>query len=104
FIRDIGDGGSKSNKLTRDIELLKNGLIEHPNNDRYTFYLANTYHDSGQYDLAMETYRTRTKLGGWHEEIWYSYYRIGLCYMYKGDMTNAIAAWMVGLSCRSLLG
>jgi len=96
FINDVGDGGSKANKFTRDIELLKNGLIEIPNNDRYTFYLANTYHDSGQHDLAIETYTKRIQIGGWIEEIWYSYYRIGKCYYHKGEHDKAIIAWMEG--------
>ena len=43
FIMDIGDGGSKTEKFERDVRLLKNGLIQIPDNDRYTFYLANTY-------------------------------------------------------------
>lgn len=94
FINDIGDGGSKSNKFSRDVELLKNGLKELPNNDRYTFYLANTYHDAGQYHLAIEMYRKRVELGGWHEEIWYSYYRIGKCCAHMGNMNDAIQAWM----------
>jgi len=94
FINDIGDGGSKANKFARDVELLKNGLKELPNNDRYTFYLANTYHDAGQYNLAIEMYRKRVEIGGWFEEIWYSYYRIGKCYAATGNMTNAIEAWM----------
>ena len=94
FINDIGDGGSKSNKFVRDIELLKNGLRELPNNDRYTFYLANTYHDAGMHDLAIEMYKKRVEIGGWHEEIWYSYFRIGKCYASRGDMVNAVNAWM----------
>lgn len=94
FINDIGDGGSKANKFARDVELLKNGLKELPNNDRYTFYLANTYHDAGQYPLAIEMYQKRVEIGGWHEEIWYSYYRIGKCYAHMGNMSSAIEAWM----------
>ena len=58
----------------------ENGLIEHPNNDRYTFYLANSYRDSGQPEKAIQTYIKRTSLGGWFEEIWQSYYQIGICY------------------------
>jgi tetratricopeptide (TPR) repeat protein len=94
FINDIGDGGSKANKFARDVELLKNGLKELPNNDRYTFYLANTYHDAGQFPLAIEMYRKRVEIGGWYEEIWYSYYRIGKCYAHMGNMSGAIEAWM----------
>ena len=43
---------------------IKNGLKEFPNNDRYTFYLANTYHDSCQFDKAIEIYDGITKYFG----------------------------------------
>jgi len=94
FINDIGDGGAKSDKFERDIRLLKKGLEEIPNNDRYTFYLANSYRDHGDYELAIETYRKRIEIGGWHEEVWYSYYSIGQCYKRLGKMMEAIDAWM----------
>ena len=94
FIRDIGDGGSKSDKFARDIKLLKAGLEKIPDNDRYTFYLANSYKDSQQFDLAIEQYLNRIRIGGWYEEIWFSYYNIGHCYRDKGDMVNAIHYWM----------
>jgi glycosyltransferase involved in cell wall biosynthesis len=94
FINDIGDGGSKADKFLRDIRLLKKGLEETPNNERYTFYLANSYRDSGQFDEAIETFKKRIQLGGWYEEIWHSYYSIGKCYKYKNDMANAIYYWM----------
>ena len=94
FINDIGDGGSKADKFLRDIRLLKKGLETLPNNDRYTFYLANSLKDSGQLDEAIETYRKRIQIGGWIEEIWFSHFNIGHCYKRKGDMANAIQAWM----------
>jgi len=94
FINDIGDGGAKSEKFERDIRLLKKGLEELPNNDRYTFYLANSYRDCGQFQNAIDTYKNRIVLGGWHEEVWYSYYAIGKCYRDMGDMPNAIYNWM----------
>ena len=45
FIQDIGDGGAKADKFTRDVRLLKEGLKEEPNNERYFFYLANSLKD-----------------------------------------------------------
>jgi glycosyltransferase involved in cell wall biosynthesis len=96
FINDIGDGGSKADKFERDIRLLKKGLEENPGNDRYTFYLANSYRDHGDKDLAIETYKKRIELGGWFEEVWHSYYNIGKCYKSKGDMVSAIYWWMEG--------
>jgi tetratricopeptide (TPR) repeat protein len=96
FINDIGDGGAKTDKFERDIRLLKQGLEENPNDVRYTFYLANSYRDSGQYENAIETYKKRIDLGGWIEEIWQSYYAIGVCYRNLNDMPNAIFYWMKG--------
>ena len=96
FINDIGDGGSKADKFIRDIKLLSKGLEENPNNDRYTFYLANSYRDSGNYEKAIEYFKKRIDLGGWHEEVWFSYYSIGKCYRYMNDMASAIYYWMEG--------
>ena len=92
FIQDYGDGGSKSDKFLRDIKLLTNGIIDEPNNERYHFYLANTYHDSGDYKNAIEIYKKRIKFGGWNQEVWYSYYRIGLCYKQMQNIPEYINA------------
>jgi len=96
FINDIGDGGCKSDKFIRDIRLLKKGLEDEPNNDRYTFYLANSYRDAQQYENAIETYKKRIEIGGWFDEVWHSYYSIGKCYKYMDNMANAIYWWMEG--------
>jgi tetratricopeptide (TPR) repeat protein len=96
FINDVGDGGSKQDKFLRDIRLLEKGLEENPNNDRYTFYLANSYKNSGQNENAIKIYKKRINLGGWHDEIWYSYYSMGQCYKELGKMKEAIAAWING--------
>ncbi len=96
YIMDLGDGGCKQNKYERDIQLLTQGLIDLPNNDRYTFYLANSYRDSGKYREAIDTYRKRIAIGGWRQEVWYSYYRIGKCHQSLGEMPQAISAWMEG--------
>ena len=94
FIEDIGDGGSKTEKFERDIQLLNRGLEENPNNDRYLFYLANSYRDSKQYSPAISTYKKRLLLGGWNEEVWECYYNIGKCYHKIGDYANAIYYWI----------
>ena len=96
FIRDIGDGGSKSDKFERDIRLLTEGIKAEPTNVRYYFYLANSYYDHGDHDLAIDIYKKRIEMGGWNQEVWYSYYRIGLCHKHKGNMSAAIYSWMNG--------
>jgi tetratricopeptide (TPR) repeat protein len=94
FILDIGDGGSKDNKYERDIHLLTQGLIEEPRNERYHFYLANSYFDHGDFLQAIEMYRKRIDLKGWDQEVWYSYYRIGLSYKRLGRMAEAVYTWL----------
>jgi tetratricopeptide (TPR) repeat protein len=95
FITDYGDGGCKNDKFERDIKLLSDGIIAEPNNsERYHFYLANSYHDTGNFEKAIETYEKRIKIGGWEQEIWYSYYRIGLCYKNLGKISDAVFTWM----------
>lgn len=96
FIIDIGDGGSKSDKFERDIQLLLKGIENEPKNDRYHFYLANSYHDSGQYDKAIEMYKKRIELNGWNQEVWYSYYKIGNIYKNTGQIEKAIYYWLLG--------
>jgi tetratricopeptide (TPR) repeat protein len=104
FIIDIGDGGAKGDKYERDIQLLLKGIEESnekpgkPNFERYHFYLANSYYDCGIYEKAIEIYRKRIDIGGWDQEIFYSYYRIGLCFKFLNKMENAIFEWMNAFS------
>ena len=96
FIRDHGDGGSKHDKFERDVRLLTEGIKDEPNNARYHFYLANSYHDSGQFENAIEFYKKRIDFGGWKEEVWYSYYRIGLCYKNLNKFSDSLFYWLEG--------
>lgn len=95
-INDIGNGGSKDDKYTRDIKLLKTALINEPKNVRYIFYLANSYRDVGQYEDAITYYKKRIHEGGWCQEIWQSYYNIGICYKNLDNMSEAINSWLEG--------
>jgi tetratricopeptide (TPR) repeat protein len=90
FIRDVGDGGSKSDKFERDIRLLLEGIIDEPNNVRYHFYLANSYKDSGHFEKAIEFYKKRIAMGDWEQEIWYSNYNIANIYEHLGKMGDAV--------------
>lgn len=96
FIRDIGDGGAKNDKFERDIKLLLDGIKDEPNNVRYYFYLANSYYDSGRFGEAINVYKKRIELGGWKEEVWYSYYRIGLCFKNMNKFSDALFYWLEG--------
>jgi glycosyltransferase involved in cell wall biosynthesis len=82
YINDVGDGGCKSDKISRDIRLLEQGIKDEPNNCRYYFYLAQSYKDNREFKKAIENYKINIKIGNWCEEIWYSHYMISKCYLY----------------------
>ena len=71
-------------KYAKDAELLLDALTNEesenyePTNVRYQFYLAQSYFDSQQWDKAEEAYNKRVEMGGWEEEIWFSYFRIAI--------------------------
>ena len=94
FINDIGDGGCKSDKFERDIRLLKKGLEDKPDDQRYTFYLANSYYCLLKFEEAIPIYKKRSELGGFGEEVWYSMFRMGECYRHLGDMANSVHWYM----------
>jgi tetratricopeptide (TPR) repeat protein len=97
FIRDYGDGGCKNDKFERDIKLLLQGIINEPSNsERYHFYLANTYCDSNKLEEAIKYYEKRIEFGGWEQEVWYSYYKIGHCYKNLNKPAEAIYWWLNG--------
>ena len=96
WINDIGDGGCKEDKYERDIKLLKKGLEEEPNNGRYYFYLAQSYKDTQQFELAILNYKKRIEVGGWFEEVWFSYYMVSFCYLMLKDEDNSIVYCLKG--------
>lgn len=151
FINDIGDGGSKHNKFSRDVKLLKDGIKNEPDNVRYMFYLANSLKDNAatERDIvhckvrelksiienlneitstnisqkgivknieilvnnleqnvndkawnlvneSIDCYKKRINMGGFWEEIWYSYYNIGNLYLELDDPEKAIFNYYQG--------
>ncbi len=96
FILDCGDGGSKHDKFERDIRLLTEGVQNEPKNVRYHFYLANSYFCINDYQNAIEWYKKRIALKDWEQEVYYSYYRVGLCYKELQDFPNALFYWNEG--------
>ena len=80
YIDDQNDGGCKDNKFPRDLALLLKGVQDEPENVRYWFYLAQTYHSMGKWEQAIENYKKRIEMGGWFEEVWYSHYMIAKSY------------------------
>lgn len=73
------DGARRGKKITEDIILLEEGLSADPNNERYVFYLANSYRDVGQFEKAIEFYEKRATMGKWDQEVYYSLYQKAIC-------------------------
>lgn len=77
-ITHLADGSSHQVKLERDLDLLGLDLLDHPESTRTVFYLAQTYRDAGEHDLALQHYRRRAAMGGWAEEVFWSLYQAAL--------------------------
>jgi glycosyltransferase involved in cell wall biosynthesis len=74
------DGARRRNPQTyrEDAAVLERALLTETNPflvARYRFYLAQSYHDCGDYTRALENYRRRATLGFWNQEVFVSLYR-----------------------------
>ncbi len=80
------EGARSRDPLTyrRDAEILEEALLKEPENARYMFYLAQSYRDAHQPDLAIDRYRQRSRIGGFAEEVWCSLYQIARLQQAKG--------------------
>jgi tetratricopeptide (TPR) repeat protein len=94
YIQDIGDGGAKEDKFERDIKLLEQGIKDEPYNNRYYFYLAQSYKDINNIDKSIEYYKKHINMAGWDEEIWYSHYMISTLYLRK-SMEKQAEKWAI---------
>lgn len=93
-IDDHEDGGCKSDKFERDVRLLTQGLIDEPNNERYMFYLAQSYRCLRQYDDSINWYKKRIDKGGWIEEVWFSKVMIGEMFEEMGNWDQALSWYL----------
>lgn len=110
WIDDLDDGGSKSNKLGRDIELMTAGLEKEPGNPRYLFYLGRTLvdaygaavqaqgadfaplsHEREEFRKGIRMLLDRAKLSDFPEEAWYARYRAGLALTLLSEPLQGVA-------------
>lgn len=85
------DGGARANKAERDMGLLMADWEEH-HDARSAFYIARTYDDMGQPNMAVGWYRTRVMMPGWAEETFYARYRLGKCLLDIGAYDEGCGA------------
>lgn len=78
FVRPDGNRSTDPLKYHKDAKLLEDAMLEEPNNTRNQFYLAQSYRDAGENEKAIENYKKRIAMGGWDEELFWSYLQIGI--------------------------
>lgn len=74
--RRLGARNKDDKKYLNDAKVFEELLAENPNNERDAFYCAQSYFDYQDFPNAIKWYKKRVEMGGWFEEVFYSYYRI----------------------------
>lgn len=78
-------------KYTKDYYTLKRYLEKDPNQPRKQFYAAQSAFDARMYEVAEKEYLARIGLGAWHEEVFFSWMRVGMCREFQGKPVEQIA-------------
>jgi len=95
-----GHGGSRGmdpKKYLKDALILENAYNTETCiglKTRYAFYCAQSYMDYGMLNEAIEWYKIRASMGGWPQEVYYSYYKIGNMYYSMNEYEKAIYYWI----------
>lgn len=93
--RQEGARAQDPNTYRKDAALLTKALIDEPQNARYQFYLAQSWRDAYETELAILHYQRRIDMGGWSEEIFYSKYQIAKMMERLGkDWNECMAAYL----------
>jgi predicted GH43/DUF377 family glycosyl hydrolase len=90
------DGSQRTDKLHRDRELLERAVRDDPSDRRSTFYLAQTYRDLGDRNLAEELYTRRAEASVDDEESFYAAFQAGVLRGLRdpaGGLGALMAAW-----------
>lgn len=75
--RRLGSRSKDPLKYIRDAVVFLEALIDEPENERYQFYLAQSWKDAGFYHPARDAYLKRAAMGKWFEEVYISYLEAG---------------------------
>lgn len=82
-----GFRSSDVNKYKRDALIFEIALLNEPDNSRYIYYVAQSYRDCKEFDLAIKYYKKRVDMAGncHSEETYYAQYQIALCKICKNE-------------------
>jgi glycosyltransferase involved in cell wall biosynthesis len=99
-VKIVGGGARSHNpgKFDDDAALIERTLASETDPSliaRYTFYLAQSYRDSGNREKALENYLKRAELGYWQEEVYVGLYEAGNLMAALGrPFDEVIAPWL----------
>lgn len=74
-----GESADQRTKYMKDYRAIEKYLLDDPGNSRMRFYLGQSAFDAGEYGLAETAYQDRINMGGWRDEVFYSWHRIAAC-------------------------
>ncbi len=78
FTDSDGNRSKDPKKYYKDAAVLEKALEKDPSNARYVFYLAQSYHNAEEYELAIKNYERRASMKGvWDKEVFWSLYTAG---------------------------
>lgn len=78
FVKTDGARSKDPQKFQKDAQILEVALEKDPTSTRNTFYLAQSYKDAGDYEMAIKNYQKRVSMGGWDQEIFWSLLQIAI--------------------------
>lgn len=98
-------GITESEKYLRDANLLESALKLDPSNSRNIFYLAQSYRDAGEMELAYKNYELRVAVGGWDEETYIAQTeKANLCIHLRQPLTTIITEHLKAFTLRPARG
>jgi FkbM family methyltransferase len=100
WYKDHATGSNRTDKFERDIRLLTEALAQEPENQRYWFYLAQSYRDAGRAADAAQAYAKRAAMGGWDEEAWNARLHEARCLLKLGDDAGFVRAALAAFNQR----
>jgi glycosyltransferase involved in cell wall biosynthesis len=89
----FGNRSTFEDKYLKDAKILEEEYNNEPDltlKQRYAFYCAQSYRDHKDFNNAIKWYKLRTTLGGWPDEVFHSYYSLGLIELGNKNFDEAL--------------
>ena len=100
-INHEGRRSTQSDTYARDAAILARALETETDPflvARYTFYLAQSYRDSGRHQESLDAYLKRAEMGYWQEEVYFSLLEAGAGWRRSADHRTTLSPCMLVLA------